>query len=193
MACSPITTNLSFPEYEPDFSLIMGQVREFNTGSADCGVTGFPELTYLQQVTDDSQWIDEDHMEVRPEDKKFVQYNLHAYVTVQPKRQELSKFGLDEPRDILVYPSLPILEDAGLVTQVNAEYANGSFKEDIKPTRLAGGNLLFGINPEDRVWFQHQLYTVLNWYEDRFFGNTSIPLYLVLACNRYRRNSRDLD
>lgn len=185
---TPYLTSLQFTSIEPDFTTTMMQVHEYATDIMPGGIPRFPTLTYRRRTTGDDQLIDRLHMEVLPGNREWVDYQFPIYVSANPKRQELSKFGLDEPRDLLAYFALPVLEENNLVVQLNAKDVVSGAEVDADPATTDGGPLLFLVNVGDRIFFQGHQYDIQSVYEDQFFGNTEIPMWLVADCKKWRPN-----
>jgi hypothetical protein len=185
---------------EPDFSTFYQIVRDYNRGWPRCNAGDddpwfhrFPLITYLRNATPNTQFTDDLHMEVLQNDMQWEQYELRCHVSIQPKVQELNKFGLDEKRDLLAYPCLPILEDLGLAVQGAGELYVGPTK--IVPDQLDfnNGPIRFLTAPGDRLWFANHQYEVLSVHEWNYLGNTNVPMYVVLTCNLFRPNTPSVE
>ncbi len=175
-------------------------VRDWNLGWARCNAGDddpwfhrFPLITYLRNVTPATQYTDDIHMEVLQSDMQWTQYEMRCMVTTEPKQQELDRFGLDEKVEILAYPCLPLLEGLGLAIQGPGELYVGPKKVVPDETSVDNGPILFLCAPGDRLWFFNHLYEVKSVHEWSYFGNTPIPMYLVLACNRYRPDTPEIE
>jgi hypothetical protein len=182
---------------------MMNLVREWNLGHSCCSCAScdstdyprrFPLMRYVAQTTEKEQYIDDLHMEVREKDKTFSPAQIfRAHITVEPTKKDLSKFGVDEERDAMLYLSLPVLEDLGLVTQlpkVRYEY-NRRVIDDAND--LDNGPLVFQVHIGDRFWFQDRLYVIQSYHEDQYWGNTPIAMYLVCTANLYRPETSSLE
>ena len=180
------TTTLQFSDFEPDFSTMMMMLHEYASDVMPNSLTRFPVLKYRRFTTPTSQHTDSLHTESLPANEQFVEYDLPIYVSAQPKRQELSKFGIDEPRDLLIYIALPVLEENGLVVQKNRQIVVGGIEQDDPEDTGDHGPLLFLCRPGDRVFFQGHQYVCLTSYEDQFFANSEIPTWLVFACQKWQ-------
>lgn len=185
---APFETSLLYSSIEPDFTTMMMQLHEYATDIMPNGVTRFPTLTYRRRVTPDDNLIDDLHIEALPHNRVWIDYEFPIHVEANPKRQELSKFGIDEPRDLLAYFALPVLEENSLVIQENAKVVTGGQAVDADPATQDGGPLLFLVNIGDRLFFQNYLYEILTIHEDQFFGNTEIPCWLVATLQKWRPN-----
>lgn len=188
MATTGFETGLLYSSIEPDFTTMMMQLHEWATDIMPNGITRFPTLTYRRRTTPDENLIDDLHFEVLPANRVWVDYELPIFVEAQPKRQELTRFGIDEPRDLLAYFALPVLEENSLVIQENAKEVVSGQAVDVDPATKDGGPLLFLVNIGDRIFFQHYQYSIQTIHEDQFFGNTEIPCWLVAACSKWRPN-----
>jgi len=182
------TTDLAYSNLEPDFSTMMSQVHEYVSDIMPNGITRFPILTYRRRTTPEANQVDDLHDEVLSPNRQWTDYAMPFHVAAQPKQQALSRFGIDEPRDLLVYFALPILEEQGLVVQQNAKAVVNGVEQDISPVTTDMGPLLFLVSIGDRIFFQGHQYSILTLHEDQFFGNTEIPVYLVAACQKWRPN-----
>lgn len=185
----PFSTKLKFPLCEPDFSCTMGQLHEYATALMPSCPYPFAELTYRRRTTPDSAKIDDLHDEVLPENREWTDHKFPMWVQAQPKRQDLSRFGIDEPRELEIRIALPVLEEQGLVNQLNAQEFVGGLLQDIIPVTKDGGALLFLTDLGDRIFFQGHQYDILSLHEDQFWGNTEIPMWLVGFCNKNRGNT----
>lgn len=89
---------------------------------------------------------------------------VNAYINHQPEERELSEFGLEEKRDLIITFSSAILADAGILMDSS--------------TYLIGSIISWD---EDRweILSQHRP-------KDGYWGNTNIPLFIVVTANRYR-------
>jgi hypothetical protein len=85
---------------------------------------------------------------------------MPAYVKVKPAEQELSRFGIDEKRELLLVLSIPILDELGL-----------------------GAN---AVTIGDKVIYDRTEYQVLSIVRDSYFVNWNISLELVCTLNRFR-------
>lgn len=85
---------------------------------------------------------------------------IPAYVEPEPSAQELDKYGITEPKELLVKVSTVLLDDHG-----------------------KGPQMVIGTG----VLWDAEFYEVLSYHRtsDDLWANTAIPLYLTLACNRY--------
>lgn len=181
-------TALKYPDLEPDFTTMMMQLHEYATDIMPNRATRFPTLNFRRRTTPDANLQDDLHMEVLSGNRTWAEYQFPIHVDAQPKRQELSRFGIDEPRDLLAYFALPVLEEQGLVNQLNAKEFVSGVEQDITPVTKDGGPLLFLVNVGDRITFQGYQYDILTVHEDQFFANTEIPTWLVAACQKWRPN-----
>lgn len=181
-------TSLQFSAFEPDFSTQMMLLHDYATDIMPNNLTRFPTLKYRRMTTPTSQKLDNLHSEVLPANDQFTEYDLPINVTANPKRQELSRFGLDEPRELTLYLALPVLEEHGLVIQKKKQVVVDGAEEDDAEDTLDMGPLLFLTLIGDRVFFQGHQYVILNIYEDQFFANSEIPMWLVAACNKWQPN-----
>lgn len=85
---------------------------------------------------------------------------LPAYIQIKPSIQELSRFGIDEARELLAVFSIAILDDLGL-----------------------GGN---AITIGDKVIFDGTEYEIMSINRYSFVLNWNIPLDLVTTLQRFR-------
>lgn len=182
-------TNLQFSAFEPDFGTTMAQLHEYATDIMPNGLTRFPSLVYRRRTTPKSKQISTLHAEVLPGNREFQDYQFPIYVSANPTRKELTKFGIDIPRDLLAYIALPVLEENELVVQKKRQVVVGGTEQDDPADTYDGGPLLFLVDLGDRLFFQGHEYDVLSIHEDQFIGNSEIPAWLVLACERWRPNS----
>jgi len=167
---------------------MMMNLHEYATDVMPNAATRFPTLTYRRRTTPESALEDRLHLEVIPANREWTDYRFPIHVDAQPKRQELSTFGIDEPRDLLIHIALPVLEEQGLVTQLNAKTVVSGQEVDVSPATTDGGPLLFLVNMADRVFFQGFQYDILTLHEDQFWANTEIPTWLVGTCSKVRAN-----
>lgn len=188
----PYQTQFKFRQYEPDFSTTLEMIHEYATDIQPNHITRFPLLKYRRYTTPVDNLTDDLHEEVMPGRRTYQDYNLFAYVSAEPKRQELSKFGIDEPRNLMVYLAITVLEEAGLAVQLQAEYPEGTTDQDDlveDPDSKDGGRIRFLVGLGDRFWFQRQEYVILSTHEDQFFGNTAVPTYMVASANLVREDT----
>lgn len=193
-------TTFSFPPLEPTFTAVYNMVRDYNLGWARCNADEddpwfhrFPLVTYLRNITPPTQYTDELHMEVLQPDMQWAQYEMRCLVTLNPSEQELTKYGLDLKLDILLYPCLPLLEDLGLAVQAPGELYVGPRKVVPNETDYNNGPIRFLCAPGDRAWVYGQLFEIQHVYPWNYLGNTNIPLYLVMAANRYRPDTPEVE
>lgn len=177
-------TSLQYSDFEPDFSTHIAMLYEYATDVMPNSLTRFPTLKYRRRVTPDSALLDTLHREPLPVNDEWETYNLPLLVQANPKRQELTKFGIDEPREITFSFALPVLEEHGLVVQKKRQVIVDGAEQDDPADTLDGGPLMFLVLLGDRVFFQGHEYVIMNVYEDQFFANSEIPTFLTAACNK---------
>lgn len=85
-----------------------------------------------------------------------------AYIDHSPSVQKLTKFGINETRDVLVHTNTAIMEDQGWLS--------------------ADSTFLIG----SLVAFDDDFYVVNSQHRDKrgYWINTNVPMFLVLACSR---------
>ena len=183
-------TGLKFPDCEPDFSCTMAQLYDYAAYDCPGCPLAFAQVPYRLRRTTENEQIDDLHDEVLPANRIWQDGNiLPMWVQAQPKRQELSRFGIDEPRELEIRIALPVLEAAGLVIQRNAQEFVGGTLQDIVPNTKENGALIFLTDLGDRILYQGFQYDVLSMHLDQFWGNTSIPMWQVGFCNKTRPNT----
>lgn len=97
------------------------------------------------------------------ETRQFIYHapiEIPAYVQVKPSTQELTKFGIDEARELLASFSIGILDDIGL-----------------------GGN---AITIGDKIIYDGTEYEIMSVNRYSYVLNWNVPLDLVVSLNRFR-------
>lgn len=178
-------TALLFPALEPDFTTTMAQVYEYATDAAPSDVWRFGVFPYRRQTTPRANLQDDLHLEPLQANKTFQEYSFSMHIAANPKQSLLTKFGLDVPRELIVYMALPVLEEQALVVQVNKREFVAGIEQDVSPATKDSGPLLFLTVIGDRIGFQGHQYEILEIHEDQFFG-TEIPVWLVATCNKWQ-------
>ncbi len=118
----------------------------------------FPKIQLLRLDREKTQ-VNRLYLETR----QFIYHapiELPAYVQLKPSVQELTRFGIDESRELLVVFSIGVLEFLGL-----------------------GANAL---TIGDKVIYDGTEYEVLSMNRYSFILNWNEPLDLVCTCNRFR-------
>lgn len=196
-------TAFQFPNIEPDFSTTCALVHEQAVNVLPNHVGRSPLVRYYRRTTTPTRFVNPFHREVPEFREEFEEYDLRIHFTVNPRTKELSKFGLDERRDILLYFALPVLEEAGIAFQVTREtverferrggqISSSPYLSDhlniifADPSDAEHGRIEFLMRPGDRVFVQHQTYQIQNFYPDQYFGHTSVPMYVVAAAELWR-------
>ena len=136
----------------------------------------FPLITYWRQITG-REVVDDVFDEVREAEKLFtdgvagrpVPHQLRASAKPDPEAQPLSKFGVEETRDILMQASILSLVQAGLATQN---------LDTLEVVTLAKAG--------DRFKYSGDVYDVLTVMPSIRFANTDVPLYYDIKGTRYR-------
>lgn len=179
-------TNLSFSQFSPDFETMMMQLHEYATDIMPNGVTRFPTLTYRKMATPRDTAITDLHLEVLQREKLWDDFEFPIYVVADPAQKELSKFGIDERRDLMIRIALPVLEEQGLVIQKNAVQFVDGVEVELDPVTVDHGPLHFLANLGDRVFYQGSQYEILDLKPDQFWGNTDIPCWLLGTCEKHK-------
>mgnify|MGYP003419212713 FL=1 len=179
-------TSLKFSEYEPDFSTAMAMLHESATQPVPNGMQSFPNLKYRRRTTDNADRIDDLHHEVFQPNNSWQEYSFPAHIEAQPKQQLLTRYGIDEPRDLLVYIALPVLEQHGLVVQLPFEVPENNELTVPDEENTDMGRLRFLTQVGDRFWFQNKQYELLTIHEDQFFACTAIPAWLMGTANVWK-------
>lgn len=189
MFCPTFKTQFKFPDCEPDFSCSMKSLYEYATNTIPNCPHPFAEIPYRRRITPESNQIDDLHDEVLPENRVWDDTTLHMWVQAQPKRQDLTRFGIDEPRELEIRIALPVLEEKGLAIQRDAQEFVGGSLQDIVPATKENGAILILVDAGDRIVFQGFQYDILSVHQDQFWGNTEIPIWIVGFCNKTRPNT----
>lgn len=144
-------------DVDRDFETKLDYLREYSE-------LHFPQLIY-RLVKMSQPEMDEYHREVDPEVVEYyTEINVLAYVEHEPKQKELTRYGIDEKRDVKLRIAMPIAIDVGLASQPDPPF----------------GEITYNLNPGDQFWFDGKKYKVLNWYRENYWGSTTYPLWLTL-------------
>jgi len=195
----PMMSRLLFTEYEPMYTHLWTMIRDFNTGWPRCSPQGgggpyrFPVIYYLRNTTPKEHYLDDIHEELDYKHYQWEPHEIRGYVSLEPPIYELNRFGLDVKVNMLLYLSLPMLEEAGLVYQDLVQQYIGDKAIPLSSTQVDGGPIRYLCGPGDRLWYNGLLYVVKSAYPWQYFGNTNIFWYLVLACDLHRPSIVDLE
>lgn len=139
------------------------------------------EILYEVQELRNTELLDTLHAEVLDSGRRFkpaVEILVSGF-TLNPTQQLLGKWGIDEQRDIVIYPAVILLVNRGL--------AKFSDPEDITTRPI------FDVGIGDRFTWDDTRYECLEVVRERYWGNTNRPLYLRITANRWRESVEDLD
>ncbi len=126
-----------------------------------------------------TELTDDLHGEALEGDKIFrPPVSLRTHLTADPPQQLLTKWGLDEPRDVVLHPSVIWLVQAGLAR----------FSQPEDPTSRP----LYSIDIGDRFIWDDRRYEVKEVVRDIYWANTNRPLYLRVTANLWRSSSGDV-
>ena len=132
----------------------------------------FPIIEYRVLDVEDVQ-LDEIHLEIDEGEKTFLPaVEIRAYAVPEEEQYTLSRYGLEQVRDLVVQVSIPDLIIADLATQDLDTFV-------VTP--------VLGIG--DRFFYSDIEYDVLERYRGPSFGNTDIPLWFFLNCEKRRPSS----
>ena len=133
----------------------------------------FPLIRY-KRLNKNATVIDPVHREVRETSKQFYdEIDVRAFPIPEDEKLPLTKFALEELRNVTFQISVPSLLEAGLIIQ------DGTTMEI---------TLLCGIG--DRMFHSYGLeYEVLSVKRGKMFGSTDIPLYYLFVTERFREDA----
>ena len=134
----------------------------------------FPELDY-RVIDTPTVELDPVHMEVDLSDRTWEPVvKCRLFVVPAEEQYQLSRYGLDNVRDLVIQAAVPSLIEAGLA----------SYDPD---TRVVTPRL----GPGDLVSYSGIDYEVLERHRGQMFGNTDCVLYFLLNCQKLRRESSE--
>lgn len=124
--------------------------------------------------------VDELHGEILSEDREYkAAVKLLTFVEVDPPQALLTKWGIDEERDLVLRPAVISLVEAGL--------AKFSREDDVTSRPI------FFIGMGDRVTWDDTRYSVKEIVRERYWGNTNRPLWMRLTLSRRHENVEDFE
>ena len=133
----------------------------------------FPLIAYQQLLTTVEE-LDEVHGEIPERAKRWsAPFWLRAFVVPEPVTQSLTKFGLEEQRNVEMFFTVPDLVESGLADQNTT-----TFELKVKTQGLGDHFFYHGVEYEVRHFVPHA-----RW------GNTDIILYYSIKAEIYRQPS----
>lgn len=99
--------------------------------------------------------------------------DLNAYVIPEDETYPLTKYGLEQVRDIALQVAVPDLVTAGFVTQDPDTW-------EIEDNKCSAG---------DRFFYSDIEYQVLDVVRGEHFGNSDIPIFFLFGCEKVRPES----
>ena len=134
----------------------------------------FPLLDYKVIATPVVE-LDPVHMEIDESDKTWEPVvKCRMFVIPEEEHYLLSRYGLDNTRDLVVQAAIPSLVDVGLA----------SYDPD---THVVTPR----IGPGDRLIYSGIEYDVNERYRGAHFGNTDTLLYYIMNLTKVRRESSE--
>lgn len=139
-----------------------------------------PIIQYRRHTHPSDCVIDDLHMEIHDEDRQLSPpVDLFAYVELNPSEQNLTVWGIDEPKDILIRVFIDSLVQAGL-----ARYSRPGDRTS-RP--------VYEIDVGDHFLYDEHEYEVLTVHRDKIWANDpSIHLWLVMSADRWQETTSDL-
>lgn len=134
----------------------------------------YQPISYLRRVTplDD---LDEVHMEVEESDEHWADaVTLFMLVKAPPASNPLTKFGVDESRDLTIQIPTILLERAGLAT------------------RSADLTVECVLDAGDRFVWAGVIYDVMQATQDQHWANTYYPLFWTIKAKIYRHEATEM-
>lgn len=154
----PVT---AFPSYA-DVNLVYALNKEW-------GDRFFPSIEYKRIMLIDSE-VDDVHKEIPEEHKQFyASITIKGFVQPDPERYPLTKFGIEQVRNITMTISVPHLLESGLA-------------EQDPETKII--TLICQVG--DRFTYSGILYDVLQIARGHVWANTDIPVDFTFRAERFR-------
>lgn len=137
-------------------------------------------VLYERQALRNDGLIDTLHAEVLDSARRFeAPVRIYIRVEPDPPQQLLAKWGIDEQRDVVIYPSV-----IGLVEHGLAEFA----VSDDPTTRPE-----FFVAIGDRFTWDDQRYEVTEIFREQYWGSTNRPTYLKMTARRWQDSLDDIN
>ncbi len=154
-----------------DFNFLDGVISEYYERS-NGKVTVFPLSSSIVSTDPAAVKIDELYGTVEEVEIDGVKSHLDVdcNIQLQPSKQILKRFGIDEQREILFSFQISKLQELGLVEE-------GNFR---------------GIEIGDLVNFDDTLYELLSVHRQGYFGQTNLAHFVTATADRYIRNNNPL-
>jgi len=161
------------PTVHNDFRTIQGVILEHEVIHGQL-------VLYERQTLRNDELLDTLHMEVLDSAREFAPSVKIRVERVQPDppQQLLAKWGIDEQRDIVLYPTVIGLAESGL-----ARYPDNDV------TRRPEFEVAIG----DRFTWDDQRYEVMEVVREKYWGNTNRPTHLRMTAKRWQDSVNDLD
>ena len=132
----------------------------------------FPIVNYRVLDVEDQE-LDPVYLEVAESGKSWEDaVELRAYFVPDEETYPLTRYGLEQVRDVVVQVAVPDLVQTGLVTMDPDTYVQ---------------TLVCGIG--DRFEYSGVEYDVLQIVRGPHFGNTDVPIYYFMNCEKVRPES----
>lgn len=150
----------------------LADLRIVYTLARDYAERFFPTLEYRKLVFVPTE-IDDVHDEISDREKVFeAPVHLVAFVAPEGETHPLTRFGLEQVRNIELQITVPHLIDASLATQ----------DDDSKEVKLLA-------KIGDRIMFSGFVYDILEIHRDKMWANTDIPITFKMRAARYRADA----
>ena len=134
----------------------------------------FPRIDYRQLLPPTPAEIDEVHEEVPEYQKRWAEaIQLRAYCLPSDESHPMTVFGIEELRDVVLFVTVPCLEDAGLATRSGSQ---------VKLVAATGDRFHYS---------QDTWYDILEWRRGRNWANMDAPLEYQAIAERVRREAQD--
>lgn len=164
-----MTAQPRLPSRVNDYRTVCGTVSEHTR------VHGQDILWERNDLRSD-ELLDDVHLEVLDSGRRFKPpVKLRTMLQENPSQYQLSKWGLDETREIVFFPAVIALVEAGL-----AEFTES---DDVttRPT--------FDIAIGDRITWDDRRFLVMEIAREKQWGNTNLPIYLRVTCSLWRETT----
>ena len=115
---------------------------------------GWMELDRVETVEDELY-----HEAVKQEFKEPI--FIPAYIEINPSAQELQKWGIDEPKEVMLRFSTVVLQD---------------FNLGVSDIRIG-----------DKIVWDNIEYEIMTHHRDKYWFNQVIPFEIMCTLNRYRQ------
>jgi len=131
----------------------------------------YPFISYYVLETPTDAELDDIHDEIPEYHKNWSDaVQVKAFALPADQAYPLTKFGIEELREVVLFVAVPCLITAGLAAQDTTT-----------------GMVTLGVQPGDRFTYSGHLYDILEWRRDKAWANTDTPITFIATAEKVRR------